>query len=153
MTGTYDLMHLLVALLDALGSPCRAMRVATLSLSPRNVREMAVLLDRGAVGRLDVLVSHFFHRHDKDLFAELLSEFTARGQRVAVARSHCKVVTMLLTDGRRYALEGSANLRTNHNLEQFALSRDAALHDWYAAWLDGMVSKHEVHASDGETAG
>jgi hypothetical protein len=153
MTGTYDLMHLIGVLLGAPGSPCLVMRIATLSLSPKNVREMAALLDAGRVRALDLLCSHFFFRHDRAVFEELLAEFRARGQRVAVARSHCKVVTVLLGDGRRYALEGSANLRTNKNLEQFCLTRDAALHDWYAAWLDGLVEKHEVHASDGPAAG
>jgi hypothetical protein len=33
--------------------------------------------------------------------------------------------------------EGSANLRTNGNIEQFALFHDAGLHDGHAAWIDG----------------
>ena len=153
MTGTYDLMHLLVVLLGALGSPCLLMRVATLSLSARNVAEMAALLDAGTVKRLDLLVSDFARKHDKEIFAGLLAEFSSRGQRVAAARSHCKVVTLALADGRRYALEGSANLRTNHNVEQFALTRGPQPHAWYDAWLGAMVTKHEVHASDGAAAG
>ena len=153
MTGTYDLMHLLVVLLGALGSPCLVMRVATLSLSARNVAEMAALLDAGAVRRLDLLVSDFARKHDKEIFASLLAEFSSRGQRVASARSHCKVVTLALEDGRRYALEGSANLRTNHNVEQFALSRGPQPHGWYDAWLGAMVSKHEVNESGTAAAG
>jgi hypothetical protein len=108
---------------------------------------MAALIDSGTVQRLDMLCSDFFRRHDDDIFAELVQEFRERGQRVAAARSHCKVVTMALDDGRRYVLEGSPNLRTNHNLEQFALTRDPALHGWYDAWLDEMVTRHEVNES------
>lgn len=151
MTGTYDLMHLIIVLLDRLGSPCQQLRIATLSLLARNVTEMASLLDAGKVQRLDLLASDFFSRHDKAIFNELVQELSSRGQRVAAARSHCKVVCLALEDGRKYLLEGSANLRTNKNQEQFALTWDAALHDWYAVWLDDMVSKHECHASDGET--
>jgi hypothetical protein len=153
MTGTYDLMHLLVALLDALGSPCETMRVSTLSLSARNVAEMAALLDSGKVKRLDLLCSDFFRKHDKAIFAGLLQEFASRGQRVAAARSHCKVVTLALEDGRRYALEGSANLRTNHNVEQFALARDPELFAWYDGWLDAMMTKYEVHETTNPAAG
>jgi hypothetical protein len=129
------------------------MRVSTLSLSARNVAEMAALLDAGKVKRLDLLCSDFFRRHDKEVFAGLLNEFRSRGQRVAAARSHCKVVTLALEDGRRYALEGSANLRTNHNLEQFALSRGPELHGWYDAWLDAMMGKYEVHETTNPAAG
>ncbi len=148
MTGTYDLMHLLIVLLERLGSPCLTMRIATLSLSARNVTEMATLLDAGKVGRLDLLCSDFFRRHDAAIFAVLLLELGTRAQRVAAARSHAKVVTIALADGRRFTLEGSANLRTNKNQEQFALTQDAQLHAWYDSWIDGMVSTYEVHASD-----
>jgi hypothetical protein len=146
-------MHLILALLGALGSPAHTMRIATLSLSAKNVSEMATILDAGQVRRLDLLCSDFFRKHDRDIFAGLVQEFHRRGQRVAAARSHCKIVTLALADGRRYVLEGSANLRSNHNLEQFALSRDAGLHQFYDAWLAGMVAKHEVHENDGTAAG
>jgi hypothetical protein len=148
MTGLYDLMHLLIVLLQRLGSPCETMRIATLSLSRRNVQEMVALFDDGKVKRLELLTSDFFRKHDDDIFAELVQEFQARGQRVAAARSHCKVVTMALEDGRRYVLEGSANLRTNHNLEQFALARDPRLHAHYDAWLAAMVMRHEIQPKD-----
>jgi hypothetical protein len=144
MTGLYDLMHLVVCLLQRFDCLCVTMRIATLSLSARNVQEMVALLDAGSVGRLDLLASDFFKRHEKDIMAELLKEFSERGQRVAIARSHCKVVTMALVDGRRYVLEGSANLRTNKNAEQFCLSRYPALHRWYDVWLSQMVTRYEV---------
>ena len=141
-------MHLLIVLLDRFGVPCATMRIATLSLSRRNVQVMAALYDQGRVRRVDLLTSDFFRRHDDDIFAELVQEFARRGQRVGAARSHCKVVTMALDDGRRYVLEGSPNLRTNRNAEQFCLSRDPLLHGWYDAWLAEVVSAHEIRPSD-----
>lgn len=144
MTGFYDLMHLLIVLLQRFGSPCETMRIGTLSLSRRNVQEMTALLDTGQVRHLDVMVSDFFRKHDDDIFAELVQELGTRGQRVASARSHAKIITLALADGRRYTLEGSANLRTNRNLEQFCLTRDPALHQHYDAWLFNMVTKYEV---------
>jgi hypothetical protein len=144
MSGNFDLMHLLIAILGRFGSTCATMRVSTLSLSRRNVQEMAALLDTGKVRRLDLLASDFFRRHDDDIFAELVQEFRARGQRVAAARSHCKVVTLALDDGRRYVAAGSPNLRTNKNLEQLSLTRDRLLHGWYDAWLQDLVKAHEV---------
>jgi hypothetical protein len=148
MTGLYDLMHLLIVLLQRFGAHCSTLRIATLSLSRRNVQEMTALLDSGNVGTLDLLASDFFRKHDDDIFAELCQEFHQRGQRVAAARSHCKVVTLALDDGRRYVLEGSANLRTNRNAEQFALARDPGLHAFYDGWLDSMVTENEVRQTD-----
>jgi hypothetical protein len=147
MTGFYDLMHLLIVLLQRLGAPCDTMRLATLSLSRRNVQEMAALLDSGSVRRIDLLTSDFFYKHDEEIFAELLKEFSLRGQRVAAARSHCKIVALALDDGRRYVLHGSPNLRTNKNAEQFCLERSADLFGFYDTWLNEMVTANEVKPS------
>jgi len=152
MTGRHDLMHLIVAAVDRLGI-IESMRLATLSYNGRNLAEMLALLDSGKVKTLALLCSAFFRDHNKELWEETLSEFRDRGQRAAAARSHCKVVTMAVACGTRYTLEGSANLRTNSNREQFALFRDAALHDWHAGWIDELVSRHEGDESSGPGTG
>jgi hypothetical protein len=142
MTGYYDLLHLLIVLLERFGCRCEVLRIATLSLSRRNVQEMAALLDQGKARTLEILCSDFFRKHDEDIFKELCLEFHARGQRVAVARSHAKVVTIALDDGRRYVLSGSPNLRTNRNIEQIAVTRDPSLHAFYDQWLSEMMNNH-----------
>src|SRR5262249_5469072 len=123
------------------------------SLSLRNVHELAALLDCGAVKRLSVATSDFQRKHDPAIFAALLGALHQRGQRVAAARSHCKLLLLDMEDGRKHTLEGSANLRTSRNAEQFSLCQDAAAHDFYAAWFDGVVTAHEVHQSDGAPTG
>jgi hypothetical protein len=148
MTGFYDLMQLLIVLLERMQSPCTVMRIATLSLSSRNVQEMAALLDAKKIGQLDMLVAGFFKRQNKAIFAELAEEFASRGQRVGVSVNHCKVVTIALEDGRRYTLEGSANLRTNSSTEQFALTQCPLLHGFFDGWIDGMVTANESHERD-----
>jgi hypothetical protein len=55
---------------------------------------------------------------------------------------------MLFGDNTRLVLEGSPNLRTNGNIEQFSLINDHHLHDWHAAWIDDLVSRHESDQSD-----
>jgi hypothetical protein len=148
--GYFDLMNVLLAFLDKAGSPCSVLRIATLSLSKRNALELGALLDAKTVRSLDVLTSDFQRKHDPEILAEALAELSVkRGQRVAAARSHCKIVTLALDDGRRYVLEGSANLRTSRNMEQFALSRDPALFGFYDGWLSEMVTTHEIRQSDG----
>jgi hypothetical protein len=146
MTGAYDLAHLLTALVGKVG-PVATLRVATLSYNGRNLAEMAGWLDSGAVRSLALVCSCFFRDHNKDLWESTLREFRARGQRAAAARSHAKVVTLHTADGRKYALEGSANLRTNGNREQLTVVRDDALHDWHAAWIEDLVNRHEPEES------
>jgi hypothetical protein len=147
MTGRYDLMHLIIALITHLGD-VEAVRVATLSYNGRNLAEVVALLDSEAVHSLTLLCSAFFRDHNKELWEETLADFRERGQRAAAARTHAKVVTVATGSGRRLSLEGSANLRTNSNREQFALTDDDAIHDWHAAWIDQLVTAHEGDEGD-----
>src|ERR1700722_1305929 len=62
ITGRYDLLHLVVNLLDRLGH-APAVRIATLSYNGRNLAEMLRLLDEGKVGSLTLLCSAFFRDH------------------------------------------------------------------------------------------
>src|SRR5262249_40759304 len=93
MSGRYDLMVLLVAILVAVGGTCHHLRVATLSFNARNVGEMAALLRSGKVKTLTLLCSAFFCDHNKDVFTATLREArTLPSWRVAAARNHCKVI-------------------------------------------------------------
>jgi hypothetical protein len=145
MSGRYDLMVLLAAILESYGGRCQSLRIATLSFNDRNTLEMAELLRSGRAGALTLLCSSFFKAHNDAEYANAEREaagFPGRW-RLAAARNHCKVV---LADfgKRRLVLEGSANLRTNGNLEQLLIVQDAKLFTWHAAWIDALVSKHEA---------
>ena len=143
MTGEFDLMHLIAVLIGQVG-PCQAVRFATLSYNKRNLAEMLRLFDEGRVREMHLLCSVFFRDHNKDLWTETQSQFRDRRQLVAASRSHCKVTTFACTDGRRFTMEGSANLRTNKNREQFTLTHDAGVHQWAAGWIDAEIEKREA---------
>jgi hypothetical protein len=142
MTGRYDLMHLIVALVDKLGD-CDWLRIATLSFNLRNIDEMVALLDSGKVARLSLLCSQFFKDNSKEVWTICRERFEGLPAVLAASRNHCKVVTLAFRAGIRLALEGSANLRTNSNREQFCLVSDASLHEWHSAWIDEQVRTHE----------
>jgi hypothetical protein len=151
MTGRYDLMHLLVCLIDRLGT-VETLRIATLSYNGRNLSEMLGLLDGGKVKTLTLLCSAFFRDHNGGLWDETLEEFRDRGQRTAAARSHAKVVTFAFVSGQRLTVEGSANLRSNGNREQLLLADGASLHDWHAGWIDALVIEHAGDEPDSPAA-
>jgi hypothetical protein len=152
MTGRYDLMHLLVCLIERFG-PVDLLRIATLSYNGRNLAEMVRLLDSGAVRQLTLLCSAFFRDHNTELWEETLQEFRDRGQWAAAARSHAKVVTFAFASGQRLTVTGSANLRSNGNVEQVLFADGAGLHDWFATWLDQEIGRHEGDESDSSGAG
>jgi len=55
--------------------------------------------------------------------------------------------------GLRLVFEGSANLRTNKNVEQVTAINDPGLHDWHAAWIDQKVREHEIDQSGSRATG
>ena len=146
---------LLVVLIERQPAPCAHLRVATLSMKPRNAYELLRLLDRGTVGRLTLLVSEFFRQHHTGVCADLIGELAGRSpcHRFGSARSHAKVVCLDFGAGGKMVLEGSANLRTNSNQEQACLLYYAALHDWHAEWIDATVGHGQGDESDGGETG
>jgi hypothetical protein len=155
MTGRYDLTILLTVLIERQPVPFDHLRIGTLSLKQRNLYELFRLIDAGKVGRLTLLVSDFFKEHHKDVCKALVGELAGRSplHRFASARSHAKVVCMDFGPGGKMVLEGSANLRTNSNREQFCLLHHAGLHDWHAGWLDELVAHGQSDESGSDATG
>lgn len=152
MTGSYDLMDLLVAVINEVG-PLDVLRISTLSFSAKNLESMLWLFDDGKVKRLDLLTSTFFRGTQKGLWETTQAEFASRKQRAAVARIHTKVITLACgglpeNAARRYVIEGSANLRTNDSWEQFVFLQSPAVHDFHAAWIEQLVKNHEGEAAE-----
>jgi hypothetical protein len=141
MLGSFDLCQVITATVKRLPQ-LRALRIATLCYSKRNIAELCSLLE----GRKDVplaltlLVSVFHREHNKELHEWAVGEFaTFPDVKIGAARSHCKVTLFDLGDGDGLVFEGSANLRTNKNREQLTVFRDRDLHDWHATWIDTLV--------------
>jgi hypothetical protein len=148
LTGAYDFLLVLTCVIQSRPATCEHLRLATLSFSRRNVAELCRLLDAGQVERLTLLASDFMARSNAAVFQGAQTELAeARLQTVASARCHAKVACLAFADGLRLVFEGSANLRTNKNLEQMTVINDPGLHDWHAAWIDGKVREYASNES------
>jgi hypothetical protein len=142
MTGRYDLMQLVVALVERIGT-VNVMRASTLSFHASNLAQLLALLDGGKVRRLDLLACTFWRNTNRGLHGQTLAELRKRDQRLAVARVHAKVVCLAAADGGCWALESSANLRSCDCWENLTIIRDAAVHDFHSDWIEKQVTAHE----------
>jgi hypothetical protein len=128
------------AVLD-LASPARidALYVATLGFSKNNVAEMADLLDRGIIGRLSLLCSHYFKGTSKGIY-EIAADVMAKrpAARFRSLRTHCKILALRLTDGRTVTIESSANLRSCKNIEQMTVFGHPAVYEFHAGWMNTL---------------
>lgn len=141
-TARFDLTDVVAALLERIGK-CDSIRIATLGYNDRNLNAILRWVDAGNVKSVTLLASIFFRSHKGDLWAATQREFAARKLRTACCHSHSKVVTLSFAHGQKYSIEGSANLCGNGSgREQLALVNSHELHDWHAAWIEEMVTRH-----------
>lgn len=145
MTGYFDFMLVLTCVLQSRPETCDHLRIATLAFSQRNVTELCRLLDSGKVKRVSLVCSDYMAKASAAIYQGGVGQLvTERSQSLRSARSHCKVVCMALEDGTRYVFEGSANLRTNRNIEQLTVFNDPGLHDWHARWIDAGCKRDQA---------
>ena len=86
MSGRYDLAQVIVATVRRW--PVAHLRITSLSANKRTLRELLTEADTGTVGRLTLLLSGFFARHNKELFQAVRQEVQDDhpGSRIAAAK-------------------------------------------------------------------
>lgn len=139
--GNFPLWSLVPAVLK-LAAPARVDRlcIATLGFSASNVQDLMKLFDAGQIGAVSIVASVYFERQNAAEYRQMSEGLGRRGQRIAAVRSHAKIITLALSDGRRIAVESSANLRSCRNIEQITITSSRALHDFHAAWIEQVIT-------------
>jgi hypothetical protein len=140
LRGDFVLCDLIPAIV-ALRGRCRHLRIATLGMSVANADTLAVLVESGLVGALTIVVSHYFQQVDKTTVFRAVASRLDGLARLAVTRSHAKVICLPTFTGDHFVIEGSANLRSSDNIEQMLITNDPATHDFHAEWLDELAGK------------
>lgn len=139
MTGNFHGMDLITAVLRlAETATCEHLRLATLGINRIQSQQVADMIDAGMVGQFTILISEMFEEKnipEVNTLRLLMDERKPRTS-VIVNRNHCKLATFAMSDGRRFAMHGSSNLRRCNSIEQMALSHDAGLHDFFANYID-----------------
>jgi hypothetical protein len=108
-------------------------------MSPANAITLAELVESGAVGKLTLVVSHYFRQVDKLTAFRQVSARLEGLTEIVVARNHAKVILIPTDAGDFYVIEGSANLRSSDNLEQMFVVNDEETHAFHANWLDHLA--------------
>jgi len=135
--GTFSGWVLAAALIELLDAPADV-HVCTLGFNRENCRDLTDALDAGRVRSVVLLVSDYFRSSDRDIFRHCQRELESRGQRVAIGRSHAKLMLFQTTTHNMVA-ETSANLRSSQNIEQFVISDDPGLLEFHRAWIEELL--------------
>lgn len=132
----------------------RRLYMATLSFNRQVSRELAALIDEQQIESVLLLCSVFYRQQQPEDFEHLRALLVDRGQRLAAARTHAKVIAMELSDGRHFVAETSGNLRSCSCLEQLSLTQSSELFEFHRDWIEFIANKAENSKSaTGEHAG
>ena len=139
--GNFPLWSIVPAILKLSdGATVDALHVATLGFSTSNATDLLSMLDANQVKAAALVCSVYFERQNPGEYRMMADGLSARGQRIVALRSHAKVIAMALSDGRRFAVESSANLRSCRNLEQITFTQSPDLHRFHAGWIDEVIT-------------
>ena len=136
----HSMGDLLPAVVRLGGQHVTECHIATLTYSRQNAADWCSMIDAGTIGKLSVLVSHYFSKTSPQIFDATAPMLKSKGAIVAAARSHAKLCLCRLADGRTITAEGSANTRSAKTVEQLTIFGSPALYEFHRAWLDKIIS-------------
>lgn len=122
------------------------MDISTLSLSMHNIVGLETFIKKGYIDNLNFLIGYYFYAHERKGLMEALYErldFEDRLQ-VSVCRNHMKCFTILTDRGNKIVIDGSANLRSSDNLEQFNLEFNSEKYDFITNFNDKLLQEFKT---------
>ena len=115
------------------------LHICTLSYSKETSADLLGLFDEGRIRRVSLMVSAYFKAQNPQLYDGLVQPLIERRQRVMAMRTHAKIMLVKLAGGGSFVCEGSANLRSCKNIEQFTLTRCRTLYRFHREWMEREI--------------
>lgn len=141
LRGDFVLCDLIPAIIAARGR-CEHLHIATLGLSIANADTLAMLHERGLVGAITLVCSHYFAQVDKTTTFREVKQRLQGHATLIITRSHAKVIGLPTASGDNFIIEGSSNLRSSDNTEQMVIFNDAETLDWHRHWISQLNTTH-----------
>jgi len=120
--------------------------VSTLSMNQNNIDSLANLLKGGYVGKLNLIISHYFYSHERhDLIPYIYETLDINNQfQLVVVRSHCKICLIKTDNNDKIVIHGSANLRSSGNFEQMMIENNENLYDFNYEYQKTMMKRYST---------
>lgn len=136
--NAFACFDILPALIELVGRPATAVRLATLGINDRHVEHMDRMASCGLLRDVGMVASEYFRAADPEQFQHAGRVFAKHGFRLAAARSHAKIIAVQF--GKlAYVCESSGNLRSCRAAEQMTIFCSPDLYRWHASWIDKLT--------------
>ena len=144
VSGSFIFGDFIEALCYARELKPKAIYLTTLGMSYDNADSIVNLVDYLGCEKVNLIVSNYFTAVERHrLVPYMIQEFSGKPISVAVLASHCKIC-LIECDAENIVIEGSANLSSSCNVEQFSIIHDDKLFSWIKNILDSILNKHTI---------
>ncbi|MBR3318753.1 MAG: hypothetical protein IKG21_13125 [Atopobiaceae bacterium] len=157
VSGNFVFGDVLEAWVLEKGIRFKTLTIQTLSMSQENIDSLRRIrnVHGDRLRRLRIALSDYFYSHERKVregrntpaLVPYLYRTLDDGDGVldvAYASVHTKIITFETTDGLKCVVDGSANLRSSRNLEQFRVECDAELFDWIEGFTDRIFDAYST---------
>jgi hypothetical protein len=153
VSGNFVFGDVIEALVTTLGIQIKRMTIQTLSMSQENIDSLRNVIDNCfELESLRLVVSDYFYSHERNanglvpyIYERLDVDDVLD---VAFAGVHTKITTIETINGLKIVMDGSANLRSSRNVEQFRIECDADLYDYIERFADRIFDAYSVINKD-----
>ena len=125
----------------------KKMTLSTLSYNDNNIDSLKTLMLHGYVDNLNIIVSDYFYGHERaDLIPYTYQELDNESNtfQLAIERTHCKVYIFETYDDRYFVLQGSVNLRSSGNTENFTFEDNKQVYSFYDEYLSAILDRNKT---------
>lgn len=126
-------------LIDLAHQPIADLTISTLGFGRDFAEWLLGALKSELIGRVAIACSTYFRATSQGEY-KLLAETLQPPNRLAVTRSHAKVIAALMRSGSAYVIEGSGNLRSCRMIEQCTITRDRDLRRFHHEWITDLIN-------------
>jgi hypothetical protein len=153
VSGNFIFGDLLEALIINNHVKVKKLYISTLSLSENNVDSLVNIMLSGLCDELHLVVSSYFYSHErgnlvKYIYQELEQEKPWKFF-FSVAGTHMKLA-LIETDELKITMQGSANLRSSGNIEQFSMTDDVDLFEFNKEYIEIIEESYRINKKSGD---
>jgi hypothetical protein len=118
------------------------MTIAIFSVSRKIITGITALMDEGKINpKINILVSDMWAKLKKESDYLFLTDNFPSGK-IGIERIHVKIMLAKTNLGNYYIYEGSGNLSTNTNYEQYIFEESKDTYDFHYKWINELIDKN-----------
>lgn len=151
--GSFEFGDLIGALVRKYGGASEVI-LNSLSIGEQNVDTLADLMRDGLIPAVTIILSDYFYaQHRNTVYRYLHETLPLEKTTVAVSGIHTKICLLRLADGTPLTIQGSANLRSSQNVEQFAAVNSESEYAFHREWMLNLCERFKTRGRKGRYYG